>query len=233
VKMPSESEPAVLIQGDCRDYLPGLTGKGDAVITDPPYGIDFGRTGGFSASHGWDVLPENVQWDRERPPRELIDAVLALGVPTVIWGGNYFTDWLPPSMGWIAWDKGQRDFSLADFEMAWTSENKAARCVVYPRGNAVRDGKFHPTQKPVWVMRQCIDYLQRGRKKPIRTIIDPFCGSGSTGVACVQAGLQFIGIEREEQYVATARRRIDEALGVGSLFPAVQPSALDLFAEAP
>ena len=195
-----------LYHGDCMDVMPLI--RPGAIITDPPYGIDYGRSGGFSALHGWGQWRENVSWDSKRPSREVFERIIAFDVPTLIWGGNYFADFLPPSMGWMAWDKGQRDFSLADFELAWTSERKAARCVVMPRGVAMREGKFHPTQKPIWVMSQCIEFIDRGRK-PIDDILDPFAGSGSTLMAASDLGRRSIGIERKEEYCEIAARRLE------------------------
>lgn len=211
---------ATLYLGDCREILPTL-GKVDAVVTDPPYGIDYGRAGGFSASHGWGQWRENVAWDQDRPDREIFDGMLGVSRHQIIWGGNYFTDYLHPSMQWLVWDKGQRDFSLADFEMAWSSQQKAARIIDYPRARALQDGKEHPTQKPVEVMRWCTELLP----KTIKTVCDPFMGSGTTGVAAVMLGKTFIGIEREETYFEVARRRIEAATKQPDLFihPAPKP----------
>lgn len=212
-KWNSDDGSVTLYCGDCLRVIPALThGSIDAVVTDPPYGIDYGRAGGFSDSHGWGAWRENVEWDAKRPGKELFDAILSLAVPSVIWGGNYFTDYLPPRMGWIAWDKGQRNFSLADFELAWTSEQKAARCLVYHRAYAIKDGKVHPTQKPVWVMQRCVEYLERARGKQLETICDPFMGSGTTGVACALMAKRFIGIEIDPGYFAIARDRIQREL---------------------
>src|ERR1700688_925543 len=144
------AEGVTLYLGDCCEILPTL-GKVYAVVRDPPYGIDYGRAGGFSRSHGWGPARENCEWDVERPEREVFDAMRLASKHQIIWGGNYFTDFLPPSMHWLLWDKGQRDFSLADFEMAWGSQRRAARVIDCPRGRAVLDGKEHPTQKPVEV----------------------------------------------------------------------------------
>ena len=108
-----------------------------------------------------------------------------------MWGGNYFTDLLPPSMRWLVWDKGQRNFSLADCEFAWSSQQLAARVLTLPRGEALQDGKEHPTQKPVRLMAWCLDMHPKAK-----TVCDPFMGTGTTGVACVQSGRRFIGIER-------------------------------------
>ena len=115
-------------------------------------------------------------------------------------------------MRWLIWDKGQREFSLADVEMAWCSQRKAARALTYGRGRAAQDGKEHPTQKPVEVMRWCIGFIEGG------TILDPFMGSGTTGVAAVQLGRKFIGIEIDPKYYDIACRRIEEATRQGDLF---------------
>lgn len=203
---------AVLIQADCRGILP-LIGKVDAVVTDPPYGIDYGRAGGFSASHGWGQWRENVAWDTERPAPELFDAMRACSKDQIIWGGNYFTDLVPPTMQWLVWDKGQRDFSLADCEFAWSSQHKAARIFNYARGKAVQDGKEHPTQKPVALMKWCLNFLPKAR-----SIADPFMGSGTTGIAAVQMGREFIGIELDPSYFAIACKRIEDAQRQGDMF---------------
>lgn len=202
-----------LYLGDCREVMP-LIGHVDAVVTDPPYGIDYGRSGGFSASHGWGPWREKCEWDVERPDRDVFDAIRAVSKHQIIWGGNYFTDFLPPSMHWLMWDKGQRNFSLADFEMAWGSQRRAARVIEYARGKAVRDGKEHPTQKPIEVMVACIQELPANAQ----LVADPFMGSGTTGVACIQIGRSFIGIEREPKYFDIARRRIQAALDAPDMF---------------
>lgn len=201
------AEGVTLYLGDCRDILPAL-GRVDAVVTDPPYGIDYGRAGGFSASHGWGPWRENVAWDAQRPDREIFDAMRACSGAQIIWGGNYFTDYLPPTMQWLIWDKGQRDFSLADFEIAWSSKQGASRILCIPRAVARLDGKEHPTQKPIALMQWAIEHLP----PPASRICDPFMGSGTTGVAAVKLGRKFIGIEIEPKYFDIACRRISEAL---------------------
>lgn len=210
-----------LILGDCREIMPTL-GKVDAVVTDPPYGIDYGRAGGFSATHGWGKWRENVGWDKERPAPEIFDAILQHSREQIIWGGNYFADLLPPTMRWLSWDKGQRDFSLADIELAWTSQQKAARVFDYPRGKAVLDGKQHPTQKPVALMEWCLGFLPDAR-----TILAPFMGSGTTLVACQRLGRAGIGIEIDPDYFAIACKRVEEAARQPDMFiapPAAKPT---------
>jgi DNA modification methylase len=206
---------ATLYLGDCLEILPTLP-KVDAVITDPPYGINAARTRN-SQKDGW--VDYGVDgWDKERPGREVFDMLRAAAPLQVVWGGNYFTDYLPPSQKWLSWDKGQDGFSLADFELAWTSIDAACRRLHYPRALALKDGKEHPTQKPLAVMRWCIE--QAGKPQ---TILDPFMGSGTTGVAAVELGLSFVGVELEPKFFDIACRRIEQAYKQRPLFEAEPP----------
>jgi DNA modification methylase len=201
-----------LYLGDCREIMPTL-GKVDAVVTDPPYGIGADEAAAKNKGKwGWKDYGSS-QWDRERPPPEIFEAIMACSKEQIIWGGNYFADLLPPSMRWLAWDKGQRDFSLADMELAWTSQQKAVRVFTYGRGKAVQDGKQHPTQKPIALMQWCLGFLPDAK-----TILDPFMGSGTTGVACVKTGRKFIGIELDPDYFDIACRRIEEAYRQPDMF---------------
>ena len=203
---------ARLICADCRDVLPTLP-KVDAVVTDPPYGIGADRAASKNnGKWGWTFYGE-TDWDKSRPPPEVFDLILEAGREQIIWGGNYFTDLLPPTMQWLVWDKGQRDFSLADCEFAWSSQHRAARIFNYARATALQDGKEHPTQKPIALMKWCIDMIPKAD-----SILDCFLGSGTTGVAAVQMGREFIGIEREPKYFDIACRRIEQAQRQGDLF---------------
>lgn len=189
-----------LILGDALCHMP-VVGTGFACLTDPPYGIraDENPVRG-SKKH------ERKGWDRERPDREYFARILQGSEAQIIWGGNYFTDFLPPSMRWLVWDKMQGEFSLADCEFAWTSQNSAARIFRYSRGAALQDGKHHPTQKPVALMEWCLGFLPNAK-----TILDPFMGSGTTLVACQRMGRHGIGIELDPDYFDIACKRVDEA----------------------
>ncbi len=204
-----------LWHGDCREVLP-LLPPVDLVLTDPPYGINADKAAAKKKGKwGW-KFHGDTNWDVDRPPRECFDLMgerVRRGGVFIVWGGNYFTDFLPPTMQWLVWDKGQRDFSLADCEFAWSSQRRAARIFGYSRGAALQDGKEHPTQKPVALMEWCIE---QAANKP-QTILDPFMGSGTTGVAAVQMGCQFIGTEREPKYFEIACRRIEDAQRQGRL----------------
>ena len=203
------------------EVLPTLD-KVDAVITDPPYGIGADKHAG-KKENGWTQWDVSG-WDSARPEVETIKAILKSGKVAIIWGGNYFTDCLPPSMQWLVWDKGQRGFSLADCEFAWSSQNNAARVFNYARALAMQDGKQHPTQKPIALMKWCIEQC----KNNPQTIFDPFMGSGTTGVAAVQMGRKFIGIEREPKYFEIACKRIEDAQRTFDMFGFNGTTAADL-----
>ena len=193
---------ARLIHGDCREVLP-LLPKCDLILTDPPYGI--GESGGRSrarkhGSHRNHRVLENLGWDEERPPGWLFGLMLEKGESVVVWGGNYFADYLPPSKGWLYWNKLMGgDFS--DGELAWTNWDQALRHMQHCNKEA---GKQHPTQKPVRVMEWCMGFVPDAQ-----TVTDPFMGSGTTGVACVRLGKSFVGIERERKYFDIACERIE------------------------
>lgn len=208
---------ATLYLGDCMEVLPTLP-KVDAVITDPPYGIGAAKAKAHSSIRDNDSW-EHKNWDDAPPDADLISSVVEKGFVAFVWGGNYFH--LPPSSGWLVWRKPEAEtgFSLADVELCWTSMNFAARCKTLPR----RDGNAHPTQKPLALMKWSIE--QAGNPQ---TILDPFMGSGTTGVAAVQMGRQFIGIEREVKYFDIACKRIEEAQRMSDMFGFNGTSAQDL-----
>jgi len=191
---------ATLYLGDCMDILPTL-GKVDAVITDPPYGI-------LACGGKWGRKDE-LQWDKE--PAGNIDQLLCAGKKHAIWGGNYFP--LPPSRGWLIWHKRDSNLSAADAELCWTSNDMNTRLIdqTIAATNAERVG--HPTQKPLRVMRWTLSFFPDSE-----SIIDPYMGSGTTGVAALQLGRKFIGIEREPKYFDIACKRIEQAVAQGQLF---------------
>jgi DNA modification methylase len=203
---------ATLYLGDCLEILPTLP-KVDAVITDPPYGIGKDgqqqTTGGHGGRKGYDFMG----WDSTRPPREVFDLMRDRSNVQIVWGGNYFADLLPPTMRWLVWDKGQR-INQSDGELAWTSMQAALRINTMNRVELMMDGTQHPTQKPVRLMAWCIK--QAGDPE---SILDPFMGSGTTGVACAQLGRKFIGIEIEPRYFDIACKRIEDAYRQQPLIP--------------
>ena len=180
---------ATLYHGDCLEILPTLP-KVDAVITDPPYGLGKKLAGG-----GWDAtFATDVIGD--------LSLVIAAATNAVVWGGNYYP--LPPSRCWLAWVKTDSVPSVASMELAWTNFDQNAKH--YLRHRNPPPDKQHPTQKPVDLMRWCI-----GQARNPSTVLDPFMGSGTTGVACANLGRKFIGIEIERKYFDIACERIDNA----------------------
>ena len=211
---------ATLYLGDCMDILPTLD-KVDAVITDPPYGIgaDKGKKGAIPFKGGKPVEmawhPENT-WDKERPKKEIFDLMIKKSDKSIIWGGNYFADWLSPQGKWLWWDKCQTMPTYGDGELAWTNLSGTTPKKFTWANNKIfadRTVRHHPTQKPLELMAWCIE--QAGNPE---TILDPFMGSGTTGVAAIQLGRKFIGIEREPKYFEIACKRIEQAVAQGQLF---------------
>jgi site-specific DNA-methyltransferase (adenine-specific)/modification methylase len=208
---------ATLYLGDCRDILPTLP-KVDAVVTDPPYGIgkDKGaNTGGLDGSGRYVRRPKQYEggWDSERPCATTFTTILNAGRSTIIWGGNYFADLLPQGRRWLFWDKQNNMPTFSDGEMAWTSLKGTSVKKFSHYNQCVDDDRAHPTQKPLRLMKWCLGFLPDAE-----TILDPFMGSGTTGVAAVQMGRQFIGIEKDERYFAIACERIDKAQRQGDFF---------------
>ena len=206
---------ATLYLGDALEILPTLD-KVDAVVTDPPYGIGEARKDNASRSKLAVAKDYGVSdWD-DKPVNEFVPIVRSMDAEVVIFGGNYYN--LPPAPCWLVWDKENGASDFADVEMAWTNIKGAARLkrfmwngMLRARGEARGD---HPTQKPITVMEWAI---QQCKKNP-QTILDPFMGSGTTGVACANLGRKFIGIEIEPKYFDIACERIEAAQAQGRLF---------------
>lgn len=202
--------------GDCLDVLPTL-GKVDAVVTDPPYGLgDKWQGGGGGAKSSWNFNPsEAMAWDGST-----VDGVTSLpsiASEVVVWGGNYYP--LPPSRCWLVWDKKQNDdWTTGQCELAWTNIDRPIRAFRFAQCEQANEGpKYHPTQKPLSLMSWCLKWVDG------RTILDPFMGSGTTGVACIRTGRKFIGIEKEPKYFDIAVKRITDELERNRLFePAPQ-----------
>lgn len=199
-----------LIQGDCLEVMPSL-GKVDAVVTDPPYGIASKWRGG--SGHGWGnaraQTDKRNKWDEEPLDRDACDALIRAGKSCIIWGGNYFP--LPPSRCWLVWNKPERNFTLAEAELAWTNIDSVVRVIDANRSDPDR---MHPTQKPVSVMEFSIS------KSKGKSILDPFMGSGTTLVACAKLGRKGIGIELDPEYFDIACKRVEEAYRQPDLFVA-------------
>jgi len=220
---------ATLYMGDCLEVLPTLP-KVDACITDPPYGINIAASGtvGGNGKVAATDYGENT-WDATTPSRELMALIAGAAKWHAYFGGNYFE--VPPSSCWLVWDKLNTG-NFADCELAWTNWPGAVRRLQWRWNGMIRQGseeRFHPTQKPLQVMGWAIDLCPKAD-----SILDPFMGSGTTGVAAVERRRQFIGIEREPKYFDIACRRIEQAYKQRPLFeaePMRKPEQLEIMGE--
>lgn len=216
--------PHTLYNGDCAAIMP-LLGKVDAVVTDPPYGIGEAagkaktRTSGLASrlrdASKYQRDYGDSDWDAKTADTE-IDIAISTARWAVVFGGNYYD--LPPTSCWLVWDKLNGDTDFADCELAWTNLPKAVRRIRFLWNGCMRRerdiDREHPTQKPVDVMKWCIEHLPT----PNTTILDPFMGSGTTLVAAQKLGRTGIGIEREPKYFAIACRRLEQAMAQPDLF---------------
>jgi len=161
-------------------------------------------------------------WDA-KPVEQLLEAPEAVAPIKMLWGGNYYP--VPASRGWLIWVKTNGVATMASVELCWTNIDMNSKHFMHPVNGWQRD---HPTQKPLDLMRWCLSFLPHAD-----IICDPFMGSGTTGVAAVMAGKQFVGIEREEKYFEAACRRIERAVAQGQLFAPEPPrqEQVGLFTE--
>jgi site-specific DNA-methyltransferase (adenine-specific)/modification methylase len=199
---------ATLYLGDCREIAPTLE-RPAAVITDPPYGISTWNDRGSNKSLSFNK--KDFEWDK-KPTSNVMEVFFGYNVPFVCFGYNHLVDVLKPTKGLLIWDKNIRGMHFNDCEVAGVFNSREA-CRIF--SHSVEHDKEHPTQKPVSLMRWCI---QQAKVPDGGTILDPYMGSGSTGVAAVQMRHPFIGIEMEPKYFDIACRRIEEAQRQGDLF---------------
>ena len=201
-----------LYNGDCLEVMKDIPDKSiDLILTDPPYGIKADKgTNGFGAAKNRKYTSE---WDNKIPSKEVFMEMQRVSKNMVIFGGNYFAHLLKPSKCWIVWDKkGDIKFEnpFADCELIYTTYNKPVKKIVFKQQGFITDSKdkrYHPTQKPS----ELVGMLLEIYTKPTDIILDPFMGSGTTGVACINTNRDFIGIELDTGYFNIAKQRIEEA----------------------
>ena len=193
---------------DCMDLLKRTPDKYfELSIVDPPYGIGANKE---KEHNGWKSYGVK-EWDNKIPNKDYFAELFRVSRNQIVWGGNYMTEFLPPKMCWLMWDKGQRDFSLADGELAWTSFDKALRIFNMPRASAMKDakdngGKIHATQKPVklyeWIL---MNYAKEGDK-----ILDTHRGSASLDIACYNLGFDLVTCELDTDYFNDGNKRLKQ-----------------------
>jgi len=192
------------------DCLPAMLKMKDnqfeLAICDPPYGINRdGQPETFTKNPKHKRKEHKKKdWDKNRPNAEYWDELFRISKHQIVWGANYFTEFLPSSMGWIFWDKGQ-DLTMSDGELAFTSFERALRRIVINRTEIMKDGATHPTQKPIklykWLLK---NYAKEGDK-----ILDTHLGSGSIAIACWDMGFDLTGYEIDKEYYEAACKRLE------------------------
>lgn len=217
---------------DCMEAMKEMTdNQFDLAIVDPPYGIgaDVAQNkaaasrkrakGKNKSGRGWKEY-KKTNWDNAIPTDEFFIELLRVSKKQIIWGGNYFPYLWQFSNSFIIWNKEQREFSLADGELAWYSKtNKAMRIFDFSRGGALANnknngGRLHPTQKPV----KLYEWLLMKYAKEGDTILDTHLGSGSIAIACHNLGFELTGYEIDKEYFEAAKKRIEQHKQQGRLW---------------
>jgi site-specific DNA-methyltransferase (adenine-specific) len=202
---------------DCVEFMKQIDANAfDLAIVDPPYGNNL--SGGRSAKNGWNNKIDwdkcNKGWNLAIPAPEYFAELQRVSKNQIVWGGNYFANILPNSQCWLIWDKGQRDFSLADGEMAWASFDKAMRIHTLHRAVSNQEDKIHPTQKPI----KLYDWIFYNYAKEGDLILDTHLGSGSSRIAAHKARLHFVGCEIDEEYFYAQEKRFKNHVSQLTLF---------------
>lgn len=200
-----------VIQGDCLEVMKTFDDNYiDLTITDPPYGIKACKgVGGFGNSKTDKHYKGG--WDKSRPSNEYFNEILRISKNVIIFGGNFFADMLPQGKHWIVWDKkGDIKFQnpYSDCELLWTNiKRNTVKKYVFKQQGFIKDTKdirVHPTQKPSELVQIFINEYSNEND----IILDPFAGSGTTGVACKNTNRNFILIEKEPEYCEIIKKRL-------------------------
>jgi site-specific DNA-methyltransferase (adenine-specific) len=215
-----------LLNMDCMDYMRGLPDKAfDLAIVDPPYGIDAGNafSGELRKSGKGAALKsafEKKGWDKSIPDKNYFDELIRISKNQIVWGANYMSHYLPPSMGWIVWDKDNGTTKFSDCELAFSSFDVALRKFFYTWNGMLqgdmknKEVRIHPTQKPI----KLYQWLLENYAKPGQKILDTHLGSGSSAIAAHYFGVDFVGTELDKDYYDAACKRFELATAQTTLF---------------
>ena len=204
-----------VICGDCLEVMKDIPDNSiDLILTDPPYGIGIAKKNTLSIKGASDKTREftEMKWDGFIPTKEYFDEIIRISKNQIIWGGNYFAHLLPPTSCYLVWWKkdGLPRGTFADCEIAWTSFKKPSQVYNSRWHGFIRDSKeqrvAHPTQKALDVFNWCVEQFSVARE----TILDPFAGSGTTGVACKNLDRNYILIEKELEYIEIINKRLEQ-----------------------
>lgn len=203
---------------DCLGILKQLPDKCvDLLLTDPPYGIGIDGQKQSICNNAKHNRKEHKQkdWDSAIPPKEVFDEIKRVAKNMIIWGGNYFNEYLEQGhKGWIIWDKGQDGLTMSDCEIAYSNFDCPTRMVRINRVELLKDGTIHPTQKPLLLFEHCI----ANYSKENDLVFDCFSGSGTTAVACHNLKRRFICIEKDPEYWKASCERLEQAQRQQTLF---------------
>ena len=200
---------ATLLNVDCMEYMAALPNKAfDLAIVDPPYGIDINSSGRLGHYGG-----KGKTWDAGIPDAKYFAELGRVSKNQIIWGGNYFINFLNPTRCFLLWDKQQPEgVSFASAEFAWTSFDASAKTFYRrPQGD---NNRIHPTQKPI----ELYEWLLANYAKPGQRILDTHLGSGSSAIACNNLGFEMVGCELDDDYYRAACARVEQATKQERLF---------------
>lgn len=215
-----------LLNIDCMEYMATLPDKAfDLAIVDPPYGIGWDREytimsagirkdGTRRKNKSWSNSRPKAylknKWDNAIPNETYFEELRRVSIKQIVWGGNYFTEYLQPSGGWVTWEKGVPDgMSLSQCELAWTNCLNSIRHIrlMWAGYKKCEDtDRIHPTQKPVKLYR----WLLENYAKPSQRILDTHLGSGSSAIAAHYFGCDFVGCELDKDYFEAAKKRFEQ-----------------------
>jgi site-specific DNA-methyltransferase (adenine-specific) len=203
--------------------MAGLSDKAfDLAIVDPPYGIKRDGSVKTTSKHGGRKAHEFKGWDSLPPDEIYFKELFRVSKNQIIWGANYYPQFLTASMGWIFWDKGQR-ICNSDGELAYSSFQSALRVFTLNRVELLIEGTIHPTQKPV----KLYEWLLTNYAKKGDTILDTHLGSGSSAIAAHNLGFDFVGMELDKDYYDAAVKRLNQHKAQGSLFEPEQVNKVE------
>ncbi len=212
-----------LLHCDCMEYMAGLPDKAfDLAIVDPPYGItekSYRKVPSKKAAAKKKDYNMNL-WVFGKPKKEYWNELKRVSKNQIVWGGNYFTDFLPPSRNWVVWDKCTQDSLFADVELAWTSWQNSAKIFKYRWNGMLQEDmkdkeiRVHPTQKPIALYKWLLHNYAKGGNK----ILDTHLGSGSSAIAAHRMGFDFVGCELDKDYYDAACKRFKEQTAQTQLF---------------
>jgi len=185
----------------------------ELAIVDPPYGIGADGNNKSDGKHGGRKAHDKKEWDSKKPDANYFKELFRVSENQIIWGANYYPEFLHPSMGWILWDKGQR-IKQSDGELAFSSFNRALRIYTRNRCELLKEGTIHPTQKPIVLYK----WLLTNYAKPDDKILDTHIGSGSIRIACYDMGYELHGCELDKDYYEAQEERFKKHTQQAELF---------------